>query len=178
MKMADGGFRPAFNVQAATLNDSRIIVDIEVTNEGTDSGQMEPMLDRVESNFNERPQEILVDGGYNSRCDVTAVEQSGTTVYSPVRTSRKSGKDPYQRHPGDSDEVAAWRERMKAESAKEIYHERCSTAEFPFARFRNHGLQQFPTRGIAKAKVISLWHALVHNLQQIMTKNWLSTVTG
>jgi len=178
MKMADGGFRPAFNVQAATLNDSRIIVDIEVTNEGTDSGQMEPMLDRVESNFNERPQEILVDGGYNSRCDVTAVEQSSTTVYSPVRTSRKSGKDPHQRHPGDSDEVAAWRERMKAESAKEIYHERCSTAEFPFARFRNHGLQQFPTRGIAKAKAISLWHALVHNLQQIMTKNWLSTVTG
>ena len=178
MKMADGGFRPAFNVQAATLNESRIIVDVEVTNEGTDSGQMEPMLDRVESSFNERPREILADGGYNSKDDVTAVEQSGTAVYSPVRKSRKSDKDPHQRHPGDSDEVAAWRERMKTESAIEIYHERCSTAEFPFARFRNHGLHQFPTRGIVKAKAISLWHALVHNLQQIMTKNWLSTLTG
>jgi len=178
MKMADGGFRPAFNVQAGTLNDSRIIVGLAVTNEGTDSGQMEPMLDQIESDFGERPKEILADGGYNSKEDVTAVETSQTEVYSPVRKPRKSDKDPHERHPGDSDEVANWRQRMKTESAKEIYHERCSTAEFPFARFRNHGLYQFPVRGIPKATAIALWHALVHNFQQMVTKNWLSAVTG
>lgn len=178
MKMADGGFRPAFNVQAGTLNDSRIIVGIEVTNEGTDSGQMEPMLDQIEANFGERPQEILADGGYNSKEDVTAVEASQTKVYSPVRKARKSVKDPHERRPGDSDEVANWRQRMKTDAAKEIYQERCSTAEFPFARFRNHGLYQFPVRGIKKAKAISLWHALVHNFQQMVTNKWLSAVTG
>jgi len=59
MKMGDGRFRPAFNVQAGTLNDSRIIVGINVTNAGTDSGQMEPMLDQIESDFGKRPEEIL-----------------------------------------------------------------------------------------------------------------------
>jgi transposase len=178
MKMADGGFRPAYNVQAGTLNDSRIIVGLEVTNEGTDSGQMEPMLDQIESDFGERPKQILADGGYNSKEDVTAVEQSQTEVYSPVRKPRKSDNDPHERRRGDSDEVAAWRQRMKTEEAQEIYSERCSTAEFPFARFRNHGLYQFPVRGTMKVKAISLWHALVHNFQQMVTKNWLPAVTG
>ena len=178
MKMADGGYRPALNIQAATLNDSRIIVGVSVSNEGTDSGQMKPMLDQVESDFGERPEEILADGGYNSREDVTEVEQHETAVFSPVRKARNSDRDPHQRRPGDSDEVACWRERMATEEAQEIYKERCSTAEFPFARFRNHGLQQLPVKGIHKAKAIGIWHALVHNFQQIMTNNWLTAVTG
>lgn len=176
MKMSDGGYRPALNVQAATLNGSRIIVGIEVTNNGTDSRQMKPMLDQIESDFGERPREILADGGYNSRDDVTEVEQSNTKVYSPVRKTRKAGEDPYARKRGDTDEVACWRERMKTEEAQAIYHERCSTAEFPFARFRNHGLQQSPVRGIQKTKTIALWHALVHNFQQMVCNGWLNTV--
>lgn len=177
MKMADGGYRPAFNAQVATLNGSRIIVGVEVANKGTDSGQMKPMLDRIESDFGERPEEIIVDGGYNSREDVTEVERSKTTVYSPVRQSRKKEKDPHSRRPGDTDEVAQWRKRMKTDEAKEIYKERSSTAEFPFARFRNHGLQQFPVRGIKKSNTIVLWHALVHNFQQIVSNQWLPMIT-
>ena len=48
MKMADGGYRPAYNVQFATAAGSRIIVGVNVTNEGADSGQMEPMLTQLE----------------------------------------------------------------------------------------------------------------------------------
>ena len=177
MKMSDGGYRPALNIQAATLNESRVIVGVEVTNNGTDSGQMEPVLDQIESDFGERPQEILVDGGFNSRDDVTTVEQSNTKVYSPVRKTRKAGEDPDARKRDDTDEVFGWRQRMKSEEAQEIYKERCSTAEFLFARFRNHGLQQLPVRGIRKAKAIALWHALVHNFRQIVCNGWLATVT-
>jgi len=178
MKMADGGFRPALNIQAATLNDSRIIVDIHATNEGTDSRQVAPMLDRVESNFGERPQEVLADGGYNSLSDVTQVEASGAELYSPVRKARNSDRDPHDPRKGDTEEVKRWRARMKTPEALAIYKERCSTAEFPFARFRNHGLGQLPVRGIQKAQTIGLWHALVHNLRQIFTKNWLPMFTS
>jgi len=61
MKMADGGFRPAFNVQFATTADSRVIVGVEVTNSGSDSGLVGPMLDQVEERFGVRPSEALVD---------------------------------------------------------------------------------------------------------------------
>lgn len=176
MKMADGGFRPAFNIQAATLNDSRIVVAVEATNEGTDSGQMEPMLDAIEEQHGHRPKEILADGGFNSREDVTAVEASGTTLYSPTRKRRTEEADSSERRPGDSDEVADWRKRMQTDEAKEIYKERCSTAEFTFARFRNQGLQQLPVRGLVKAKTIALWHALTHNFRQMQTYGWLKHV--
>ena len=177
MKMADGGFRPAMNIQVATLNGSRIVVAVEAINEGTDSGQMKPMLDHIEAEFGERPKEILADGGYNSRQDVTEVQQSTTMVYSPVRSARNKAIDPYAPRRGDTKEVIQWRQRMKTEEAQEIYAQRCSTAEFPFMRFRNHGLQQLPVRGLTKAKVIGIWHAIVSNFQQIITQGWLSAVT-
>ena len=51
MKMPDGGFRPAYNVQFATTTEGGVIVGVDVTNEGTDGGQMPPMLDQIEERF-------------------------------------------------------------------------------------------------------------------------------
>jgi len=47
MKMPDGGFRPAYNVQLVTDVGSRVIVGALVTNEGTDSRSLVPGLDDV-----------------------------------------------------------------------------------------------------------------------------------
>jgi transposase len=181
MKMADGGYRPAFNVQFSTAAQSRIVVGVEVTNEGSDSGQMEPMLEQVAENFATLPEEYLVDGGFSSREDTTKLEQRGVKVYSPVKkeqTLLEQGADPYARHRGDTDEYYAFRQRMKAPEAKEIYKERSSTAEFPNAGCRNRGLQQFPVRGLKKARGIALWQALVHNFQMILHHGWLGIVCG
>jgi transposase len=181
MKMGDGGFRPAFNVQFVTACDSRIIVGVDVTNEGSDNGQMSPMIEQLERNFGAKPKEYLVDGGFNSRDDTTCVEQRDIAVYAPVKSEKKllaEGKDPYARRPGDTDEYYAHRQRMKSEEAKEIYKQRCSTAEFPNAGCRNRGLHQFPVRGQKKVKCIALWHALVHNLKMIVHHGWLATVCG
>jgi transposase len=58
MKMADGGFRPAYNVQFATDVDSRIIVGVELTNSGSDGGQLIPMLDQIEARTVNEPSSI------------------------------------------------------------------------------------------------------------------------
>jgi transposase len=46
MKMGDGGFRPAYNVQLATATDSQVITGVDVTNSGGDQGQMRPMVEQ------------------------------------------------------------------------------------------------------------------------------------
>lgn len=176
MKMADGGYRPAYNVQFATACDSRLIVGVDVTNEGTDSGQMEPMLTQLQEDFGTLPEEYLVDGGFSSRDDTTAVERQGTEVYSPVKKAEKllaEGKDPYARRRDDTDEYYAYRQRMKTPEAQEIYKQRSSTAEFPNAGCRNRGLHQFPVRGLKKTRTIAVWQALAHNLQMIFYHGWL-----
>jgi transposase len=179
MKMADGGYRPAYNVQFATACDSRIIVGVDVTNEGADSGQMEPMTDQLQANFQTLPTEYLVDGGFSSRDDTTLLEQRGVKVYSPVKKEEKllqAGQDPYARRRGDTDEYYAYRQRMKTPEAKEIYKLRCSTAEFPNAGCRNRGLQQFAVRGLKKSRTVALLQAIAHNLQMIFYHGWLPIV--
>ena len=179
MKMADGGYRPAYNVQFATACDSRLIVGVDVTNEGTDSGQMDPMLTRLQQDFGTLPDEYLVDGGFSSRDDTTHVEQQGTKVYAPIKKEKKlleEGKDPYARRRDDTDEYYAYRQRMKTPEAQAIYKQRSSTAEFPNAGCRNRGLHQFPVRGLKKTRTIAVWQALVHNLQMILYHGWLPSV--
>ena len=58
--MADGGFRPAYNVQFATTTDSQVIVGVEVCNSGSDLGQLAPMLDQVQQRYGQEPEEWLV----------------------------------------------------------------------------------------------------------------------
>jgi hypothetical protein len=171
MKMADGGFRPAYNVQFATAAESLVIVSADVTNAGSDRGLMAPMHDQVQERHGETPQDYMADGGFATTDDIDALEARGTTVYTPIKEEdrkRRKGEDPFAPRKGDSPAVAAWRKRMGTESAKNIYQQRAQTAEFPNAGCRNRGLIQFVVRGLRKVKAIALWHALAHNLQRTL----------
>ena len=66
MKFADGGYRPGYNVQFSTDTDSGIIVGVDVTNHGTDSEELPPMLEQLEERYERPPEEALVDGGFAS----------------------------------------------------------------------------------------------------------------
>jgi transposase len=167
MKMADGGYRPAFNVQLATATDSLIITGVEVTNSGGDQGQLAPMIEQHEERYQERPQEALVDGGFVKKDDIDKLdppEGGGTTVYAPVMKSKDPDRDPHTPRDDDSDAVARWRQRMATPEAKEIYKQRASTAECVNAHLRNRGLQRFLVRGLEKVKAVTLWFAIAHNM--------------
>jgi len=168
MKMGDGGFRPAFNVQLATATDSQVITGVDVTNSGGDQGQMAPMVEQHEERYEETPKEILVDGGFVKKADIDQVSppQGGTTVYAPVMESKDPDRDPHTPRDDDSPAVAEWRQRMGTAEAKAIYRERAATAECVNALARNRGLQRFLVRGMRKVKAIALWYALAHNLMR------------
>lgn len=172
MKMGDGGFRPAYNVEFSTTSDTLVIVGVDVINAGSDAGQMGPMVYQVDTRYGVRPEEYLADGGFSTLEDIESLESQGTRVYAPVKDEekkRKKSEDPFARRKGDSDEVAGWRERMGTTSAIEIYKERAGSAEFSNAGCRNRGLRQFLVRGRLKAKAVTLWHALAHNFQRTLS---------
>lgn len=167
MKMGDGGFRPAYNVQMATDADSGIILNMDVTNEGSDAGQMKPMMDDIQENLGQAPKILLTDGGFSTIDDIEETTAGGTTVYTPVKEEAKqkeAGKDPFAPKPKDSPTIAEWRERMGTDAAKELYKLRAPTAELPNARLRNQGVYQMRVRGLAKVKAALWWHVLVLNL--------------
>jgi hypothetical protein len=166
MKMADGGFRAAYNGEFSTDVGSGIVVGVAATNE-VDQEQMEPMLEQTAERYEKTADEHLVDGGFVTPDAIEAAYERGVKVYAPVKQQpRVALKDPSRasrakaKGPGES----AWEERMKTEEAKKIYQQRSSTSEWVNAQARNRGMQRLLVRGTQKVKSMLLWFALVHNL--------------
>jgi transposase len=166
MKMADGGYRPAYNVEYSADTATLVITAVEVTTRGSDAGQITPLDDQIYQRHGVYPNEGLADGGFVSLADIEAAQAPprGTKVYAPVPRPKDPQRDPHAPLPGDSAQVQEWRARMGTEQAKAIYRQRASTIECVNAQTRNRGLIRLLVRGLRKVKAVALWFAIAHNV--------------
>ena len=162
MKMADGGFRPAYNCQLGTVAQGQIVVDVDVDTSGSDRGLLRPMLQRLHQRQGHWPRRYLADGGFHNNDDTEWAAQRGVLVYLPA-TENKHKSDPYAPRPEDGPGVAAWRRRMKSAHGKAVYKRR-TMGECINARARQWGLRQFLVRGVDKVRAVLLWFALANNI--------------
>lgn len=161
MKMADGGFRPAYNMQIVSDPASQVIVAVDVETSGSDRGLARPALEGLIA-AGLRPADYLVDGGFTKNEDIEWAHANGTRLWCPPAQS-KHGTDPYAPRNDDGPGVADWRKRMPSEAGKAMYRER-GKAECLNARGRRMGLRQLTVRGKEKALTALLWFALAHNM--------------
>jgi transposase len=173
MKMANGGFNPAVNVQLATDTQSRAIVGVEVSHEGSDNvGLSQPMRQQVEKRTQRRLTQHLLDGGYLRNQDLEQAHEQGVELFvppKPSRNTRNRGRE-LEPKPGDSEAVRAWKQRMASEEGKQIYKERAATSETVNADLRSYrGLTQITVRGLHKTKCVALWCALAYNVMHFAT---------
>ncbi len=178
MKMGDGGWRPACNVQFATDCAAQVIVGVDTVTAGSDMAQLAPMVEQVEQRLGQAPAQWLVDGGFPAHAQIDAMAGK-TELYAPVpkpkQTRGRDGDEPpapgseFSPKPGDSEAVAQWRERMNSDAAREVYKDRAATAECVNAQARNRGLLRMPVRGLAKVRCVVKLYALAHNLMRMAT---------
>ncbi|HKX11039.1 MAG TPA: IS1182 family transposase [Stellaceae bacterium] len=164
MKMADGGFRPAYNVQVVSAAEEQIVVDVAPCTAGSDRGLMRPRLEAVRERLGQQPGRYLVDGGFTAAADVEWAHAEGIAVHYPPMQS-KHGTDPFQPRRDDGPGVLAWRARMASEAGKAQYKRR-SICECIHARWRNWHLRQLTVRGLEKVAAVVLWYALANNILQ------------
>jgi len=167
MKMADGGFRPAYSGQLTVAMESRMIVGVAASNEA-DTQLLHPMLDQIEKRCQQLPQEHYVDGGYRNNASFEQAAARGVAIYCPIPASYSihSSQKPEDVLPSDGPGVRAWKERMVTAEAKQKYRQRAATVEWANALIRLRGLYRLMVRGLKKVKSILLWYALAHNLVQ------------
>jgi transposase len=168
MKMANGGFNPAANVQLATDTESRAILGVEVSNEGSDSaGLSEPMRQQVEQRTGGKVEQHLVDGGYLRMEDIVDAHQQGVELFVPPKPARNPQNRGHELEPkpSDSEAIRAWKQRMESEEGKKIYKQRAATSETVNAELRTYrGLAPLTVRGLNKIKCVALWCAVAYNL--------------
>lgn len=164
MKMADGGFRPAYNAQLATETQNRVIVGVAITEDGTDFAHAGAMIDQVQHRTGQQVQQWLTDAGYASRETVDEVSGKQVDLYMPV-PQRHNNPQPYAIKPGDSPAVAAWKQRMQTEQAQDAYKDRGSTVELVNGDLKTwRALGRFTVRGKRKVLCVLLWNALAYNV--------------
>jgi hypothetical protein len=164
VKMADGGFRPAYNMQVASVAGEQIVVAVEVSTSSSDRGLARPMIEKIEATYGELPNQHLVDGGYSKNDDIEWAHGVDVAMLCPPIIN-KHNTDPFAPREDDGPGISAWRKRMQSEAGKATYRLR-SIHECINARFRQWGLVQLTVRGRAKALVVLTWYALANNILQ------------
>jgi transposase len=144
MKMSDGGFRPAYNMQLVTAPGPQVIVAVDIETSGSDRGLARPALETLDDRAI-KPADYLVDGGFTKNQDIEWAHAEGITLWCPA-TQGKHGSDPYAPRRDDGPGVAQWRCRMASEDGKTFYKQRAQ-AECPNAWGRRMGLGQLLVRG-------------------------------
>ncbi|GAC1353198.1 MAG: hypothetical protein NVS3B20_20620 [Polyangiales bacterium] len=164
MKMPDGGFRPAYNVQFATAADgSGAIVGVTATNRGNDFGELAPMIAQIEARTGQRPTEALVDGGYVKKEDIEIVEERGTSVFAPEPKKKAdlAGRTASER----STALIGFYDRIESREGKAIYKGRGEVAELSNAHARSRfGLSVLVMRGLKGALTMALMVALTKDV--------------
>ena len=164
MRMADGGTRPAYNIQFTTETTTRAIVGVRLAPSGSDQGTLEPAMRQHAATHGRLPARVLADGGFAKNADIATLERDGCEVLMPDAWPGSSAPDNCSE--ADVPLVQRWRQRMASDVAREHYKLRSSTVEWANARARQQGLQQLNVRGRTKVLAVALWHALAHNVRR------------
>ncbi len=174
MKLADGGYAPAYNLQLATDTQSRLIVGALVTNSGSDSQQLAPMQEQIERRTKAVPRQHLADGGYMNFTTVERAAARGIEVFCPPRQNRTYHIDPLTPQPNDSPAIADYRRRMASVEGQLIYRQRAATAETVNADLKTwRGLDRLLVRGLHKVTSVLLLGALAYNVMRCIRLGWL-----
>src|SRR5439155_12235411 len=160
-------FLPAYNAQAVVTAD-QIVVAAEITTEGADFEQLEPMVGAAEQELegagvDERPEVALADAGYWSNGHIDSLRERGMTpIVAPDTTRNRPRKN---RRGGPYDFM---RRVIATEKGGDLYSRRQCMVEPVFAQIKsNRRIGRFKRRGRAAAR--SEWRLITatHNLLKL-----------
>jgi transposase len=172
MKGADG-FIQAYNAQAAVEPELQLIVGQTVTAASNDKEQLMPMVEVIEQQSGQRPDEILADSGYCSEKNLEALdaaENPAPRIEGYIATERqKHGeyKEPCPKGPlpAHASKVDRMRRKLKTKTGRSVYAARKTIVEPVFGQIKHaRGFRQFLLRGIEKVRGEWSLVCLTHNI--------------
>jgi transposase len=174
--MGPDGFVQAYNAQAAVEPGRQLIVGQAVTAAANDKEQLLPMIETVERQSGQRPEQVLADSGYCSEKNLQQLdsdEDPERRVVGYIATERqKHGeyKEPCRRGPlpKGASRVDRMRRKLKTKAGKAVYAARKAIVEPVFGQIKQaRGFRQFLLRGIDKVRGEWALVCLTHNILKL-----------
>ena len=172
MKGGDG-FVQGYNAQAAVEPTMLWIVGQGVTAATNDKKQVEPMVEAMEQQSGQRPEEILADNGYCSENNLEYLE-SADEPEQEIEGFIATGKQKHGEHrqpcprgplPQGATRVDRMRRKLKTKAGAAVYALRKTIVEPVFGQIKQaRGFRQFLLRGLAKVQGEWALVCLTHNI--------------
>jgi len=175
MKGADG-FVQAYNAQAAVEADFQLIVGQAVTQAANDKQQVVPMVEVIEEQSGQRPEELLADNGYCSEQNLAQLESTAKPnlrIDAYIAADRQThGEQPAGSPRGPLPQRATRVERMRrklqTKAGKAVYAARKGIVEPVFGQIKQaRGIRQFLLRGLRKVQGEWALVCLTHNILKL-----------
>ena len=175
MKGADG-FVQAYNAQAAVEADFQLIVGQGVTQAANDKQQVVPMVEVIEEQSGQRPEELLADNGYCSEKNLAHLESAAKPeqrIDAFIAADRqKHGEQqagsPRGPLPKGATLVDRMRRKLQTKAGKQVYAARKGIVEPVFGQIKQaRGIRQFLLRGLEKVQGEWALVCLTHNILKL-----------
>ena len=164
MKTKDG-YIQGYNAQAAVDAGSQVIVAHGLTQNGSDQGQLVPMIDAIEKNLGRKPKQASADNGYCSEPNLTALAEREIDGYvAPGRAKNPTAENGKMGGPL----TQAMRKKIDDGGFETPYRLRKQVVEPVFGQIKQaRGFRQFLLRGVAKVRAEWSMVCTAHNLTKL-----------
>jgi hypothetical protein len=166
---AQDGFIQGYNAQAAVDAAHQVIVAQGLTNQASDTHQLEPMLASIKANMGRQARELSADAGYCSEHNLTALARRHVRGY--VATGRQqhgTASAAGRRKTVPRTRVHAMKVRLTRAGYRSRYRLRKQVVEPVFGQIKQaRGFRQFLLRG--QSQVAGEWSLVcsAHNLLKL-----------
>jgi transposase len=166
MKSKDG-FVQAYNAQAAVDANAQIIVAHELTQSGSDHGQLAPLIEAIANNLGRKPEQASADSGYCSEANLEALEDHGIDGYvAPGRAKHPTVANGKIGGP----RTQQMRQKIDDGGFQTPYRLRKQVVEPVFGQIKQaRGFRQFLLRGFEKVRAEWAIICTAHNLLKLFT---------
>ena len=133
-----------------TVSDDHLIVAQRVTQNATDNGSLEPMLDQAEQRCGARPEQALADSGFFSIANLERMEQRNINGYVPdSNMARALNLGTRCRTRACAPAHRRMRAKLRSPAGQAAYARRKAVVEPVFGVLKQQrGMRQFRTRGL------------------------------
>jgi transposase len=166
MKGSDG-FVQAYNAQAAVESTSQLIVAQAVTQEANDKQQVAPMVETIERQSGQKPEQLLADSGYCSEQNLEHLEKQEIDAYVATERQKHGEKKACNRGPlpQGAKRVDRMRRKLQTKTGAATYAGRKSIVEPVFGQIKHaRGFRQFLLRGVEKVRAEWAMVCMTHNI--------------